>query len=147
MPKKFFYRIFDDSVPKEIDKAYNKLLRHEQYLEEKERKYVAFSFGSESDLYLCKKFNVFDTLEDEKESEDYALLYKALDSLKAYNERDYNIVIDYYFSTEKKATCKALGEKYHLSPQSISARLKVSRKYLRKCIEILKRIENEKSKK
>ena len=35
----FFYMHFGDDVPKNIEKEYNRLLLHEQYLEKKEQKY------------------------------------------------------------------------------------------------------------
>jgi hypothetical protein len=49
----FFYMHFGDDVPKNIEKEYNRLLLHEQYLEKKEQKYRIQTATFEDVITVC----------------------------------------------------------------------------------------------
>ena len=52
MGKKHFYLKLDPSVSDEIERQYNRIVRNEEYLLEKDALGSAYFFGNESDLCL-----------------------------------------------------------------------------------------------
>ena len=53
MGKKHFYLKLDPSVSDEIERQYNRIVRNEEYLLEKDALGSAYFFGNESDLCKC----------------------------------------------------------------------------------------------
>lgn len=49
----FFYMHFGEEVPESIEKEYNRLLLHEQYLEKKEQKYRVQTVEFDDILAVC----------------------------------------------------------------------------------------------
>ena len=67
--KKHFYILFGDSVSPEIEKEYNRIVRREEYLLERDPIGDAYLFGDEDELY---KYNIVDCItriEQEKAEE------------------------------------------------------------------------------
>ena len=146
MGKRHYYIHFPENynVPQETEREYNRMVRHEEYVEEKDEKNISFNYESEDQLYehplMQKKLS---ELENEMAAarirkEKLELIEYALEKLKAVNELSYNILMDYYFSAEPKVTMKMIAEKYGVRKQSISIRLQRAYRFIRN--EISKKI-------
>jgi hypothetical protein len=85
--KKHYWENFGDEVSDEIEKSYNRIVRHEEYSLEKDALSKAVFFGSEEELY---KENISEYImrksveesERKKLDNDIELLNKALCRLK-----------------------------------------------------------------
>ncbi len=133
----YFSDIFN--VNQEIKREYNRIVRHEEYLTEKDAKHICWHYGTEEELneyILMKQKNSMFKHEAElaeKETEKYELLSYALSELKSKHKRDYSILMEYYFSPDK-ITMSQLAKKHSITKQSICLRLKISYQFLRNYI-------------
>ena len=55
MSKRHFYRKFPEEVSEKLEKTYNKIVRHEEYLYEKDAVSKAIFFGDEEELLSDKQ--------------------------------------------------------------------------------------------
>jgi len=140
--KKHYYHKFDDSVPEDLEKYFNKLTRKEEYLYEKDPISKAIFFGDESELY---KYNIasrisYTEMELEIQAQlqkDIEYLRKALEQLKKSYPLEYAVIQEYYFSDENKSLQK-IADKRKVSKQAISKILKFAYIHLKKYINSYK---------
>lgn len=130
----------DYNVPEETEREYNRIVRHEEYLERKDREAIAVHYESEESLYVNPLMkNMQSGAESQREAENLKqerlqLLPAALEKLKEVNEISYSILMDYYFSCGKKVTLEMLAKKYNISITSVFRRIKRSHKLIRNAI-------------
>lgn len=142
MGKKHYYFKFDESVPENIEKQYNRIVRNEEYLLEKDALGTAYFFGDENELY---KYNIMNCIaRDQKEMEDAAryqadleLLHKALIKLKEDFPNEYDVIMSYYFS-EEKVTMRSIAEERNISRQAVNGTLKRAYRHLKRYIDLYK---------
>lgn len=140
MSKRHFYKKFPEEVSEELEKTYNKIVRHEEYLYEKDAVSKATFFGDEEELYRQNIAKYIINLEsEEKEHAEtcgrIAALHKAIEKLKKDYPMEYEIIQLYYFS-EKKITQQEIGVKYRITKQAINKLLKNAYKHLKQYIII-----------
>ena len=125
---RFMYVHFGDDVPRNIEKEYNKLLRKERYLEERD---------AENGLIYpnCASIPISDEEEQEqirhRNRHDY--LPEALELLKSDFPEGYELIQD-YFLREDKVTMWYLVEKYGLSIDVVRYRIKIAKQKLKEYI-------------
>lgn len=142
MSKKHFYRKFPEEVPEEFEKIYNKIVRHEEYLYEKDSVSKAIFFGDEEELYRQDiAGHIINQETEEKEHTEMcnkiAELRNALEKLKKDYPIEYEIIQLYYFS-EKKITQQKIGSKHHITKQAVNKILKNAYEHLKQYIIINK---------
>ena len=140
MSKRHFYRKFPEEVSEKLEKTYNKIVRHEEYLYEKDAVSKAIFFGDEEELYKQNIAMYIINLElEEKEHaekcERIAVLHKALESLKKNYPMEYEIIQPYYY-LEKKITQQEIGVKFQITKQAVNKLLKNAYKHLKQYIII-----------
>ena len=134
---RFYYTHFEN-VPQKIEREYNKILRREKYLEEREKEFrvqrVNFEEIQES-IPDPKSLP-----ENEIESENQKIHEKRLDFLPIALEmlrcdfpEGYTLIYDYYLSGEK-ISVQCLAEKYGLTTAVVKYRLRLAREMLKKFI-------------
>ena len=138
MSKKHYYQKLDSQISYEFEQLYNKILRREEYLLEKDALGNALLFGSEDDLYYKNGslFNV-NKLSDDSENKEHEkmikLLYKALKILKDKHPSEYELIQLYYFS-DSKITQQEIGKRKNVSKQAVQKALKRACNHLKKYI-------------
>lgn len=142
MSKKHFYRKFPEEVSEELEKTYNKIVRHEEYLYEKDAVSKAIFFGDEEELYSqnISRYIINQETEEKEHAKKcgkIAVLHKALERLKKDYPMEYEIIQLYYFS-EKKITQREIGIKRHITKQAVNKLLKNAYKHLKQYIIINK---------
>ena len=110
----FFYMHFGDDVPKNIEKEYNRLLLHEQYLEKKEQKYRIQTATFEDVITVCPDpatlpINEIELERERLHNERLKYLPVALNLLKADYPDLYRLIVEYYYA-ETKTTMADLGK-------------------------------------
>lgn len=142
MGKKHFYLKLDPSVSDEIERQYNRIVRNEEYLLEKDALGSAYFFGNESDLCKCNIMACIarDTRE-KADAEEYQLnlelLQKALSKLKEEHPLEYAVIMSYYFSETNK-TMREIGEERNISKQAVNNALKRAYAHLKAYIILYK---------
>lgn len=132
---KFYYQHFGDDVPQRIEVEYNKMLRHEQYLEEREAEYRAMSsdFNAVQEVMPDPASLPINEIAEEKRRLNDArldFLPVALEMLRCDFPEGYELIRDYYLGTEK-VTHFDLMEKYGLTRPVVKYRLKLARERLK----------------
>ena len=125
-----------EGVTAEIITEYKKLVRRERYLTETDKAHIIYQYGTTEELYSSGLFS--HTPEYNDDSSQIKLLYKSLRMLRRLNGRDYNIIMDYFFSCEK-TSYSILAKKYGVSKQTIHNSIRRSLLFLRKAILLLKK--------
>lgn len=116
-----------DGVSDKIVKEYRKIIRHELYVERKERRLRAFSYGELSDVeYLMPN----EEPDFDKPAIRNEALADALESLKASHESWYAAVIDYYFCNEK-ISFSDIALKYGVTKPEARRRVMCGLRFLR----------------
>ena len=134
----FFYMHFGDDVPESIEKEYNRLLLHEQYLDKKEQKYRVQSVDFDDIIAVCPDPSSLPVNEIEREHErikDARLKYLpvALALLKADFPDLYLLIIEYYYA-ETKITMADLGKRHGLTTETVRYRIKSAKEKLKSYI-------------
>lgn len=142
MSKRHFYIKLPDGVSEEFEKIYNKIVRHEEYLYEKDSVSKAIFFGDEEELYRQNIAGYIINQEtEEKEHTEMCNkiveLHNALEKLKKDYPMEYEIIQLYYFS-EKKITQQEIGVKHHITKQAVNKMLKNAYEHLKQYIIINK---------
>ncbi|MCM1276473.1 MAG: hypothetical protein NC299_14120 [Lachnospiraceae bacterium] len=98
--KRYFDITLVEGVTPEIIREYKKIVRHERYIEECDRKNRTKKYGFEEEIerFLPELINQTDDILSESMIK---LLYEALNELLSVDEPCYHAVVDYYFSCEK----------------------------------------------
>lgn len=131
----FFYMHFGDDVPKNIEKEYNRLLLHEQYLEKKEQKYRIQTVTFEDVITVCPDpetlpINEIELERERLHNERLKYLPVALNLLKADYPDLYRLIVEYYYA-ETKTTMADLGKRYGLSTETVRYRIKSAKEKLK----------------
>lgn len=93
LPKEFYTVSKIEGMTDNMIAEYRKLVRHEIYVEQKEQRLRAFSYGNLSDVeYLCPTAESFFQQAPIRNE----ALSDALELLRIANESWYNAVMDYY---------------------------------------------------
>lgn len=136
---KFIYKHFGDDVPQCIEIEYNKMLRHEQYLEERETEFRAMSadFNAVQEVIPDPaSFPINDFATENKRLNDARLdfLPVALEMLRCDFPEGHKLICDYYLG-EKKVSILYLMQKYGLTRPVVKYRLKLAIKKLKSFIK------------
>lgn len=135
---KFIYMNFGENVPREVEKEYNRLLRQEQYQQERD---IAHGVGTpEYDPLL---HNIADrTLTSEFQAEVEAKQHWhnrlvmhsiALDWLRMEFPDEYKLIQDYYY-VDESITLMCLADRYGITKQALGKRIAAVRDKLRNFI-------------
>ena len=131
----FFYMHFGDDVPKNIEKEYNRLLLHEQYLEKKEQKYRIQTATFEDVITVCPDpatlpINEIELERERLHNERLKYLPVALNLLKADYPDLYRLIVEYYYA-ETKTTMADLGKRHGLTTETVRYRIKSAKEKLK----------------
>ena len=111
-----------------------KLTRHQRWLDRKDALHGTLHYGSEEELQQMSPAYLRDYISLEQDRINESILLEALDlaleKLRIYHPRRYEIVRQYYFSDEP-TTMKEIAERIGLSQQAVSYHHKKSLNYLR----------------
>lgn len=129
--KRYFDITQVDGVTPEIIREYKKLVRHERYIEECDRKNGTKKYGFEEEIERFLPEHINQTYDDILSDKMIKFLYEALDELLSVDESCYHTVVDYYFSCEKMSY-SILVKKYGVSKQTIHNRIHKAILFLRK---------------
>ncbi|MDO5148156.1 MAG: hypothetical protein Q4D76_02060 [Oscillospiraceae bacterium] len=135
---RFIYQHFGDDVPRHIEVEYNRMLRREQYLEEREMGFRAMSadFNAVQEVMPDPATLPTNEIADERQRQRNArlnFLPVALEMLRCDFPEGYELIKDYYFNKEK-VTLLYLVEKYGLTKPVVKYRLKIAREKLKSFI-------------
>ena len=128
LPEEYYSIAKVENVSEEVVKEYRKCIQHEIYVEKKERRISAFTFGDLSEIedLLPSDESPFSTFEIQNE-----MLDNALDLLKEANVIWYTAVMDYFFSNEISSFAE-LASKYGVTKSEASRRVTCGIEFLRK---------------
>ena len=131
----YFYIHFDDSVHKNIEKEYNRLLLQEQYQEKKEQKYRVRTVEFDDILALCPDPDSLPKRDFEVEQKRIhgariKYLPVALGLLKIEYPELYSLIIEYFYADEK-ISMAAIGEEYGFTVDKVRYKLKVAKEKLK----------------
>lgn len=132
---RFMYQHFGDDVPRIIEDEYNKMLRHEKYLEEREAEFIAQSADFNAVLEVIPdpaSLPINEIAEEKRRVHDARLdfLPVALEMLRCDFPEGYELIRVYYLGTEK-VTLFYLMEKFGLTRPVVKYRLKLAREKLK----------------
>lgn len=113
---RFIYMHLGDDIPKRIEKEYNKMLRREKYLEERDAEFMAQSTDYDRVLEAIPdpaSLPINLLAEENRRRKDARLDYLpiALEKLRLDFPEGYNVIIDYFYCTEK-VTLTELATRY-----------------------------------
>ena len=131
--KRYFDITQVEGVTPEIIKEYKKLVRHERYIEECDRKNGTKKYGFEEEIERFLPELINQTSDNILSDSMIKLLYDALNELLSADEPCYHAVVDYYFSCEK-VSYSILAKKYGVSKQTIHNRIHKAILFLRKAM-------------
>lgn len=137
---RFIYFHFGDDVPRNIEKEYNKLLRKEKYLEERDAENgmiypdfddVLASNPDPASLPISEE----EELEQTRHRKRLEYLSEALSLLKTDYPEGYALIQDYFLSDDK-VTMPYLASKYGLSIDKIRYRIRIAKQKIKEYIII-----------
>ena len=126
---RFMYVHFGDDVPRNIEREYNKLLRKERYLEEKDAE-NGMIYPDFDDVLAANPDPASIPISEEEEQEQIRHRNR-LDYLP--EALGYELIQD-YFLREDKVTMWYLVEKYGLSIDKVRYRIKIAKQKLKEYI-------------
>lgn len=134
---RFFYMHFDN-VPQKIEKEYNRMLRREKYLEERDAEFMAKSIDFDEVQEFTPDpvslpLNEIAEKNERIHNARIEYLPVALEMLRCDFPEGYELIKDYYFC-EKKVSLLYLMEKYGLTRPVVKYRLKLAREKLKQYI-------------
>ena len=136
---RFMYVHFGDDVPRNIEREYNKLLRREQYLIERDAENGMIDIVDFNDILeihpdpASLPINYYEEEQQRQRENRLQYLPTALDMLKKEFPEGYELIMDYYLG-EKKITIMYLMEKYSLTRSVVKYRLKLAKQKLKEYI-------------
>lgn len=136
--ERFMYVHFGDDVPRNIEKEYNKLLRKERYLEERDAE-NGMIYPDFDAVLAANPDPASIPISEEEEQEQirqrnrHDYLPYALELLKSDFPEGYELIRD-YFLREDKVTMWYLVEKYGLSIDVVRYRIKIAKQKLKEYI-------------
>lgn len=138
---RFMYVHFNDEVPRNIEREYNKLLRKEKYLEEKDAENGLIYPDFDDVLAMHPDHASFSIIDEEKQQkirhrDRLEYLPVALELLRKEYPEGYELINDYFFSQGDKVTMWHLVEKYGLTIDMVRYRLERAKEKLKMYIII-----------
>ena len=135
---RFFYQHFGDDVPQNIQVECNKMLRHEQYLEERDAEFMAQLTNFDKVLEVIPdpaSLPINEIAEENMRRKEARLefLSDALEMLHNDYPEGYELIQDYYFG-KKKVPFRHLAKKYGVTIAVIKYRLKLAKEKLKSFI-------------
>ena len=135
---RFIYQHFGDDVPRKIEDEYNKMLRREKYLEERDAGFLAQSADFDAVLEVIPDPATLpenEIAEENRRLHDLRLdfLPVALEMLRCDYPDEYALIHDYYLS-DGRVSIFYLMDKYGLSRPVVKYRLKIGREKLKSFI-------------
>ena len=132
---RFMYQHFGDGVPRRIEDEYNKMLRHEQYLEERDAEYLVQSVSYEDVQDIIADpaslpINGIEAANTSRHNARLDFLPVALEMLRCDYPEGYRLILDYYYG-DKKVTLLYLAAKYGLTVNKVYYRMQLARDKLR----------------
>lgn len=132
---RFIYQHFGDDVPRNIEREYNKMLRHEQYLAERDAEFIAQSadFNAVQEVIPDPASLPINEITAERERiNDARLDYLpvALEMLRCDFPEGYELIQAFYFSG-RKVSIKHLTKVFGLTRPVVKYRLKLAREKLK----------------
>ena len=135
---RFMYVHFGNDVPRNIEREYNKLLRKEKYLEERDAE-NGMIYPDFDDVLASNPDPASIPISEEEELEQtrhrkrLECLSEALELLKSDFPEGYELIRD-YFLNDDKITMWYLVEKYGLSIDMVRYRIKIAKQKLKEYI-------------
>ena len=131
----YFYKHFDNDVPESIEKEYNRLLLHEQYLEKREQRFREQTAEFENVVSTCpdpETMVISDYAIEQKKLHDARIDYLPV-ALKLLKEQYPNLhcLIIEYFCTDKKVTMIELSRRHGLTVETVRYRIKSAKEKLK----------------
>lgn len=135
---RFFYKHFDGSVPCQIEKEYNKMLRKERYLAERDAEFIVqnANFDTILELYPDPSSLPLYELELEQMSifrKRLELLPIAMELLRLEYPDGYDLITEYYFPQEK-VSLMYLAAKYGITYETARYRMQLAKDKLKEYI-------------
>lgn len=135
---RFMYVHFGDDVPRNIEREYNRLLRKEKYLEERDAE-NGMIYPDFDDVLAANPDPASIPISEEEEREqtrhrnrlDY--LPTALELLKADYPEGYELIRDYFLSDDK-VTMWYLATKYGITIDKVRYRIRIAKEKLKEYI-------------
>ena len=139
---RFFYKHFGDKVSRRIEKEYNRMLRREQYLSEREAEYRANNTDYDKILEVIADPATLPDTDSEQEKQEFYrtcldYLPIALEMLKCNYPEWYALIYDHYLS-DNRVSIKGLTRKYGLSRPMVKYRLQLAKDKLKEYIIMYK---------
>ncbi len=133
---RFMYVHFNDEVPRNIEREYNKLLRKEKYLEEKDAENGLIYPDFDDVLAMHPDPAAFPIMDEEEQQkirhrERLKYLPVALELLRKEYPEGHKLINDYFFSQGDKVTMWHLVEKYGLTIDMVRYRLERAKEKLK----------------
>lgn len=136
---RFMYVHFGDDVPRKIEAEYNKLLRREQYLKERDAENGVIDIVDFDEVLELNPdpaslpINEYEV--EEKRIHDRRLDYLpvAMELLRAEFPEGYALIVDYFYS-DKKVSLMYLANKYGMTIDAVRYRMDQAKARLKEYI-------------
>ena len=135
---RFLYVHFNGDIPRNVEKEYNKMLRREKYLEERDAEYLNQSADFDDVLEINPDpasipISEYEAEEIRKDNRRLDYLPTAMEMLRTDYPEGYDLISEYYLG-EDKVTLFYLMEKYGLTRPMAKYRMKVAKEKLKSYI-------------
>ena len=136
---RFMYVHFGDDVPRKIEVEYNKLLRREQYLRERDAENGLIDIMDFDDVLELQPdpaslpINEYEAEEKKRHDSRLDYLPTAMELLRSENPEGYALIKDYFYS-EKKVSLMFLASKYGITFEAVRYRLDKAKTMLKEYI-------------
>lgn len=136
---RFMYVHFGDDVPRKIEEEYNKLLRREQYLRERDAENGLIDIVDFDDVLELQPdpaslpINEYEAAEKLRHDRRLDYLPTAMELLRTENPEGYALIKDYFYG-EKKVSLMFLASKYGITFEAVRYRLDQAKAMLKEYI-------------
>lgn len=137
---RFLYVHFDEDVPRNVEKEYNRMLRREKYLEERDAEYLNQSADFDDVLEINPDpasipISEFEAEEIQKNNRRLDYLPVAMQMLRADYPEGYFLIRDYYYNQDK-VSMMYLASKYGMTFEAVRYRIDRAKELLKDYITL-----------
>ena len=137
---RFLYVHFDEDVPRNVEKEYNRMLRREKYLEERDAEYLNQSADFDDVLEINPDpasipLSEFEAEEIQKYNRRLDYLPVAMQMLRADYPEGYFLIRDYYYNQDK-VSMMYLASKYGMTFEAVRYRIDRAKELLKDYITL-----------
>ena len=137
---RFLYVHFNEDIPRNVEKEYNKMLRREKYLEERDAEYLNQSADFDDVLEINPDpasipISEFEAEEIQKHNRRLDYLPVAMQMLRADYPEGYFLIIDYYYNQDK-VSMMYLASKYGMTFEAVRYRIDRAKELLKDYITL-----------